>query len=94
MKHAYYHERATVRIKKYKKSKQYKISASSNPFLTIGHVDRHYQLRNDGDLRIPLHATALTQLFIRYTAGYSKLLTAALAKDNKTHHDWCAKMIK
>ena len=25
--------------------------------LTGGHVDCHYQLRNDADLRIPLHAT-------------------------------------
>ena len=26
-------------------------------FLTDGHVDRHYQLRNNADLRIPLHET-------------------------------------
>ena len=24
-------------------------------FLTDGHLDSHYQLRNDADLRIPLH---------------------------------------
>ena len=40
-------------------------------FLTDGHVDRqirHYQLRNDADLRIPLHVTTHAQLFIRYRA--------------------------
>ena len=37
-------------------------------FLTDGLVDRHYQLRNDGDLRIPLHTTTHTQQFIRYRA--------------------------
>ena len=33
-------------------------------FLTDGHVDRHYQLRNDADLRIPLLATTHAQQFI------------------------------
>ena len=28
----------------------------------------HYQLRNDENLRIPLHSTTHGQLFIRYTA--------------------------
>ena len=37
-------------------------------FLADGHVDRHYQLRNDADLRIPLHVTTHAQLFIRYRA--------------------------
>ena len=37
-------------------------------FLTDGLIDRHYQLRNDGDLRIPLHTTTHAQQFIRYRA--------------------------
>ena len=37
-------------------------------FLTDGLVDRHYQLRNDSDLRIPLHTTTHAQQFIRYRA--------------------------
>ena len=35
---------------------------------TDGHVDRCYQLRNDADLRIPLHATTHAQQFICYRA--------------------------
>ena len=35
-------------------------------FLTDGHVDRHYQLRNNADLRIPLHAATHAQHFTRY----------------------------
>ena len=38
-------------------------------FLTDGHVDRHYQLRNNADLRIPLHATTHGQQFIRCRAS-------------------------
>ena len=37
-------------------------------FLTDGHVDRHDRLRNNADLRIPLHATIHAQQFIRYRA--------------------------
>ena len=32
-------------------------------FFTDGHVDRRYQLRNDADLGIPLHATQPGNLF-------------------------------
>ena len=37
-------------------------------FLTDGHVDRHYRLRNNADLRIPLHETTQVQQFLRYKA--------------------------
>ena len=37
-------------------------------FLTDGHVDRHYRLRNNDDLRIPLHATTHEQQVVHYRA--------------------------
>ena len=37
-------------------------------FLNYGDVRYQIQLRNDGDLRIPLYATTHSQLFIRYRA--------------------------
>ena len=37
-------------------------------FLTDGHVDRCHRLRNNADLRVPLHATTHAQQFIRYRA--------------------------
>ena len=36
--------------------------------LTIGHDLRQQQLRNDDNLRITLHSTTHSQLFIRYRA--------------------------
>ena len=49
----------------------YKVKNGQNllsNFLTDGHVDCHYQLRNDADLRIPLHARMHAQQIIRYRA--------------------------
>ena len=37
-------------------------------FLTVGHVGRHYQIRNNANMRIPLYATTHAQQFIRYRA--------------------------
>ena len=37
-------------------------------FLTDGHVDRHYRLRNNDDLRILLHATTNEQQVVHYRA--------------------------
>ena len=39
-----------------------------NDFLNQGDVRHQIQLRNTGDLRIPLYATAHSQLFVRYRA--------------------------
>ena len=39
---------------------------NKSDFLTDGHVDHHYQLRNNADLRIPLHATMHAKQFISY----------------------------
>ena len=39
-----------------------------NNFLNHGDVMHQIQLRNIGDLRIPLYATTLSQLFVRYRA--------------------------
>ena len=39
-----------------------------NDFLNHGDVRHHIQHRNIGDLRIPLYATAHSQLFVRYRA--------------------------
>ena len=49
-------------------------------FLNHGDVRDHIQLRNVGDLRMPLHATTHSQLFVRYRAintwnGSSSLCT-------------------
>ena len=39
-----------------------------NDFLNQGDVGHQIQLRNIGDLRIPLHAAIQSQLFVRYRA--------------------------
>ena len=33
-------------------------------FLTNGHVDHHIKIGNDADLRIPLHSTTHTHIYI------------------------------
>ena len=39
-----------------------------NDFLNRGDVGHQIQLRNGGDLRIPLYAATQSQLFVRYRA--------------------------
>ena len=44
-----------------------------NDFLNHGYVGHQIQLRNGGDLRMPLYAATQSQLFVRYKAIKNKL---------------------
>ena len=48
-----------------------------NDFLNHGDVGHQIQLRNIGDLRIPLYATTHSQLFVRYYFSSYKVTSAS-----------------
>ena len=59
-----------------------------NDFLNHGDVGHQIQLRNGGDLRIPLYAATQSQLFVRYRAikrGMAYQVTCAAR-----HHSVCS----
>ena len=49
-------------------------------FITDGHVDRHYQLGNDEDLRLPLHLTPHPSLAVNNYLSDTEQLTPGITQ--------------